>query len=195
MGFRVSWIAFEGLGRQSCLDLVGMVDTGELDDACEAPFSMAVLPTGWGILFSNDFTYASDDRLSRFSGRCRIVGCQIEETIMYCRAAAYENGKLTWSAAHDSNEGLLHLETSGALPKEFEEIQRRLLEEQEQGGGESSDTDYVFDIPIESAAALTGYRHDKWKFDWGEPAFTALAGTITKKIKQPFWKKLLGTKS
>ncbi|UVC07287.1 hypothetical protein IHQ71_18975 [Rhizobium sp. TH2] len=172
-----------------------MIDTNQLDEACEAPFSMADLPTGWIVLFSNDFDYASDDRLARLSGRCRVVGCQVEETIMYCRTVGYGSGKLIWSAAHDSSEGLLHLKTSGALPKQFKEIERRLLEEQEQSGSESSDTDYVFDIPIETAAMLTGYRHDQWKFDWGEPAFTALAATISEEIKQPFWKKLLGVKS
>jgi hypothetical protein len=27
--------------------------------------------------------------------------------------------------------------------------------------------DYTFDIPVEVAAAVCKYRHDRWKFEWG----------------------------
>jgi hypothetical protein len=29
-------------------------------------------------------------------------------------------------------------------------------------------------MPVELARYLTGYRHDRWKFDWGKPRFTKL---------------------
>jgi len=32
--------------------------------------------------------------------------------------------------------------------------------------------DYLFDIPIELAAEVTGYRHDRSEFAWGQPHFT-----------------------
>jgi hypothetical protein len=34
--------------------------------------------------------------------------------------------------------------------------------------------DYTFDIPVEVAAAVCKYRHDRWKFEWGNPQFTRL---------------------
>jgi hypothetical protein len=34
--------------------------------------------------------------------------------------------------------------------------------------------DYIFDIPVETAFQLTGYRHDLAKFAWGQSHFTAL---------------------
>lgn len=34
--------------------------------------------------------------------------------------------------------------------------------------------DYIFDIPLELAEALTGYRHDRRKFSWGTPRFTVV---------------------
>lgn len=195
MGFRISWVGFEDLDRRSCLNLIGMTDTGEPDEATEAPFSMATLPTGWTILFANDFDYASDKRLAQLSGRCRVVGCQVQETVMYCRAAGYNQGKLVWSATHDSSKGLLHLETVGTLPGQFAEIERQLRAEQEENGGEDADTDYIFDIPTATTAALTGYKHDVAIFDWGEPAFTVLAGFTEGNAGQPWWKSLLGLKS
>ena len=34
--------------------------------------------------------------------------------------------------------------------------------------------DYTFDIPVEEAAAVCKYRHDRWKFEWGKLQFTRL---------------------
>jgi hypothetical protein len=34
--------------------------------------------------------------------------------------------------------------------------------------------DYGFDIPVELAREITGYRHDRVEFDWGKPRFTTL---------------------
>jgi hypothetical protein len=38
----------------------------------------------------------------------------------------------------------------------------------------TSDVDYFFDIPVDLAAEQTGYCHDRWEFDWGEPRFAVL---------------------
>jgi hypothetical protein len=183
MGFRISWIAFEGLDRARCLDLVCMTDTDHLDEANEEPFSMASLPTGWTVLFSNDFEYVSHQKLALLSDTCRIVGCRIDENVMYSSASAFENGKLIWSLAHNSSEGHEHLETARQLPDEFDEIRTRLSSQQDV-------EDYIADIPLVIAAKCTGYRHDQWKFDWGVPAFMrVLPGTGAK----PHWfKRLLG---
>jgi hypothetical protein len=39
--------------------------------------------------------------------------------------------------------------------------------------GDSPEVDYIFDIPVELANALCGYRHDQ-RLDWGNPKFTRL---------------------
>lgn len=178
MGYRISWIGFEGLDRAACLALIGMRDTARVDEANEAPFSMANLPTGWTILFSNDFDYASDHRLAVCSNACRVIGCRIDETIMYSSATAFENGHALWSVCHDSGEGLMHLQARGESPKEFADIREKLIAEQEADGGAEADTDYVFEIPVELAAVSTGYRHDRWKFEWGEPEFTEVEPAV-----------------
>jgi hypothetical protein len=41
-------------------------------------------------------------------------------------------------------------------------------------GGETLSFDYTFDIPVEVAAAVCKYRHDRWKFEWSKPQFTRL---------------------
>ena len=49
-----------------------------------------------------------------------------------------------------------------------------LLKQQDAEGGSKALVDYVFDIPVRLAEDLCGYRHDRWKFDWGQPVFTRL---------------------
>jgi hypothetical protein len=49
------------------------------------------------------------------------------------------------------------------------------------GGGETPTFDYTFDIPVEVAAAVCKYRHDRWKIEWGKPQFTWLDVAIGSK--------------
>jgi hypothetical protein len=41
MGFRISWIGFQGAGKADVLAMFGGVDSGIPDEANEAPFSIA----------------------------------------------------------------------------------------------------------------------------------------------------------
>ena len=91
---------------------------------------------------------------------------------MCCSATMFENGGPVWSLSHDSSKGVMHLQTDGQLPKDFADIREKLFGEQDSDGGPVSDTDYIFDIPVELAAAVTGYRHDRSDLDWGKPQFT-----------------------
>jgi hypothetical protein len=40
-----------------------------------------------------------------------------------------------------------------------------MQKQQTMAGGETLSFDYTFDIPVEVAAAVCKYRHDRWKFD------------------------------
>ena len=173
MGWKISWVGFSGLTKAEVLDLVGATDTGEIDEANEADFSGAEIPD-WYILFSNDFDFVSESTLSKLSSRGTVVGCQLHEGVMVSAAYGYDRGNAQWSVMHNAQDGISDLSTSGAPPTELEPIRERLSQQQYDAGGEVADVDYIFDIPVELAAAICGYRHDRLKFDWGEPKFTAL---------------------
>jgi len=51
---------------------------------------------------------------------------------------------------------------------------RQMQKQQTTAGGETLSFDCTFDIPVEVAAAVCKYRHDRWKFEWGKPQFTRL---------------------
>jgi hypothetical protein len=174
MGFSISWVGFKNLSKAEVLKRSGFHDTGVHDEANEAPFSLAELPTGWVVLFSNDFDYGSSEHLIGLSSGAMVLSCQAEEHVMFSAAHCYANGQEAWSVSHDSQKGRYEISTRGTLPPAFAPIKIRLSAKQDDSGGAASNVDYTFDIPVELAAELTGYRHDRWKFDWGQPNFTVL---------------------
>ena len=174
MGFSISWLAFKALSEMEVLKRTGFRDTGVYDEANESPFSLAELPTGWTILFANDFDYGSAEHLIALSAGAMIVACQAEEHVMFSAAHCCAEGRESWSVWHDCERGRYDLSVRGALPAELEPIRKRLIAKQDESGGARSNVDYTFDIPVELACELTGYRHDFSKFDWGQPHFTRL---------------------
>jgi hypothetical protein len=174
MGFSISWIGFKALNKTEAIRRAGFRDTGSQDEANEAPYSAAALPTGWTILFSNDFDYGSAEHLLVLSLGTMVVACQTEEHIMYGAAHCSLDGREVWSVWHDSERGIYDLSTRGALPAELESIRKRLTAKQKESGGAESIVDYIYDTPVEFLYAMTGYRHDRSTFDWGQPHFTAL---------------------
>jgi hypothetical protein len=174
MGFAISWIAFRGKGKDDVPPLLGLVDSGEHDEANESPVSAAALPTGWYVVFFNDYSFVTPERLVRLSAGCTVVACQVEEHVMASASYFYQDGRHIWTVDHQSDRGRYDLSVDGDPPALFSEVRDRLFREQDEGGGERSDVDFVFDVPLELAAELCGYKHDFWKFDRGEPIFTRL---------------------
>jgi len=174
MGYSISWIAFQAKDKRHVLPSLGFVDTGEADEANESPVSAAALPTGWYVVFFNDYTFTTPERLAKFSAGCTVVACQVEEHVMASAALLYKNGCRVWTVTHESERGRYDLSIGGDPPDLFRDLRDSLLKEQDDAGGEKADVDFVFDVPVQLAAELCGYRHDRWKFDWGEPVFSRL---------------------
>ncbi|MCV3764956.1 hypothetical protein [Rhizobium sp. TRM95796] len=192
MGFRICWIALESEDRQRCLQTFGMVETGRSDEELELPFSLATLPTGWTILFSNDESNPSEAQAGVYSRAARVIRCQVNENEMTSAVTCYAEGELLWSLTHNSELGFYHIAPAGAAPSFVHEIIARLTAEQDANGGEKSDVDFLFEAPIELAAELTGFRHDESEFDWGEANFVEVR-PIGKKAdlgKKSLWRRI-----
>jgi hypothetical protein len=175
VGFKISWIGFQGAAKHQVLQRAGLRDTGERDEANEAPFSGAEIPSGWFILFSNDFSFASPERVASFSADCLTIACQAHEGIMASSSCAFERGVSLWQMEHDSQRRSNDLSVTGSPPARFQSIQDRLRKLQaQQDESQLLRVDYIFDIPVETAESVCGYRHDRWRFAWGKPIFTRL---------------------
>jgi hypothetical protein len=93
---------------------------------------------------------------------------------MFSSCHLAKNDQQLWNVWHDAREGIYDLHSTGAAPADFETIASAQKAEQDTAGGEEADVDHLFDAPINLAASITGYRHDQWSYDWGEPQFTII---------------------
>ena len=177
MGFSISWFGFEGKRKARVLASFGLRDLGTIDAANGALFSVAELPTGWTILFVNDYEFGGDAGvLAEVSAHSHVIACQAEEHVMASAAHGYRRGRREWEVVHDSSHGRDDLAVTGRPPAQLVEIRQRLAARNEKQDPDAwPRVDYLFDVPVELAASETGYRHDRYRFDWGEPQFAAAA--------------------
>ena len=171
MGYRISWLAAKGLSAAKLLDHFALVSSDEPDEANEAAFSVTELPTGWTVLWSNDQTFASIERCQPLSKLAPVLSCWVNETVMFSSANYFENGDYRWFVGHNAQESPRDLASGGDLPAQFEGIRTRLLAEQDAEDADRAEVDFVFDIPLELAQSVCGFKHDLCEFDWGTPQF------------------------
>jgi hypothetical protein len=179
MGFAVSWIAVKGKSKNELLAELRLRDSGEEDEAYDTPISGATLPDGWYVVFLNKYSHplVEEGSVVKLSANCQVIVCLIEEHVMASLARLYENGLQVWEVSHQGDEDISNLETSGTLPARFAGIRNGLMKQQREEGGDPPEVDFIFDIPLDLAESICGYRHDKAEFDFGEPHFTALVPT------------------
>jgi hypothetical protein len=176
MGYSTSWIATK-LPGEEVRALLRLEPTGEKTDFAELTLCDTTLPGGWYLLVANSCDFAERQSLSRLSQNCDLIVCSVEEHVMFSMASGWRNGEQIWWIEHDSEQGDEHLATFGDLPSRFTEIRDRLTHEQSEKG----DADYIFDIPVEVACALTGYRHDVYGDAPDDQPFEVLRET------KPWW--------
>jgi hypothetical protein len=166
MGLMCSWIALKGVSKSEFLAAVGLVETDvrrEVQPGCgEVDFAYGESPTGWAVVFSEDFEWASRERIVELSRLGPTVGCQFEDKVeMTSIATGAENGLELWRMFHNNEEDVYRLDVSGDPPPEFPAIRDKLFRDQEEDGGEASSVDFIHDIPLEVSRAVCGDRVDE----------------------------------
>ncbi|MBI3411283.1 MAG: hypothetical protein HY040_23360 [Planctomycetes bacterium] len=158
MGFRVLLVAVSGKDPATIHDELGVIATDQFEEIAESPVVGVSLSNGSYLLYINDEALIVPDDVvfARLSMNARLIACYTNETCMESMTTSWENGRINWSVHHDAQQGIEHLETNGRLPSPFFPIRDRLLAQQHG----SKDTDYVFDIPVELAKVIGGFRHD-----------------------------------
>jgi hypothetical protein len=84
---------------------------------------------------------------------------------MISYASLWQGGRYIWKIRHNSDQDVEHLEASGDLPPQFEgfrdtAMDKQRVHEERRRPGEWG-VDYVFDVPLDTAAGITGYRHGR----------------------------------
>ena len=193
MGFSIAWIAVQTENNDSIFELLDVSPTTEEDEYFESKFSGSALKNGWFLLVGQgcENRLVQKDVLSELSQFGPTVACSVEEHVMYSSAEYWCSGSKKWSAAHDAQQGMYNLETSGALPNLFESLKIRVSKDQDAEGGEKADVDLIFDIPLLLASELTGFKHDEDCESLAQPnpvVFSEKGRTTTTTVKRPWWK-------
>jgi len=183
MGYSMAWAAVRGGTPQAVHGALALRGTGTREEIPESDITGAELPGGWYMVASNrdKLRFTEDAVLGLLSRVGEVVVCLVEEHVMCSSAARWRDGQRVWSVFHDAGgrKGIECLEVKGQPPASFAAIRDRLFAEQSAAGGKKAGVDYVFDIPVELAHSLTGYRHDQDIPGRPKDAFEVLVSTST----------------
>ena len=163
MGYSLSWLAVRGKSPEAVQGELGFRPTGEREEIPEADLSGVELPNGWYLIVSNrSEQVASDAAMQRLSiSGGELVTCFVEEHVMFSSATGWKDGRKCWSVIHNAQERCDHLDTQGNLPSTFSSILAQLKTKQQDADANKRRVDFLFDVPVELARSLVGYRHDK----------------------------------
>jgi hypothetical protein len=191
MGVSLSWIAVKGFNPQAVNTTLGLRPTGVKEDFPESSLSAAQLPTGFYLVIFNR-EELSAGTLRKFSDAFPLLYGFMEEHVMFSTVAAWESGKEIWSIVHDAQKNILDLEVKGKPPESFTKIRDRLMAQQYAEGVEEPEVDHIFDVPVEVAKELTGFRYDQDIDGINHGAFKVLERVGNGASPLKLFKKLLG---
>lgn len=163
MGYSLSVLAVQCSDPDVALSRLNIVRTGQTCEyACEQLTGHA-MPQGWYLVVANccDHRFLQAKVLGPLSQNYRVVACSIEEHVMFSSAEEWVAGAMAWRAVHAGENGPIDLKTSGALPPSFQSMANALAAKQEAEDGKTAEVDHYFDIPLNAAKAITGFKHDE----------------------------------
>lgn len=184
MGFSISWIAVRYKTPDTLLEELSLKRTGEMSEYPEAPICGRTLPGGWFMLVFDEINHplVTTKSFAAISKDCDAVICSIEEHVMVATSELWRNGEQIWRIEHDAQQSIDHIEASGNLPSEYAAIVEEYATQQENAGGKKADTDYFFEIPLQIAKNIVGFKHDESDFqDEGFEEFQDVA--VSPKIR------------
>lgn len=180
MGFDMSWICVDGIDQDALYEALEFVPRGGKVDRYDlgterVPWAGATLKSGWCAVFASATgamdlpTGTNTPRLARLPAKSRSITCVVLEGPMVSYASFWQGGRRTWEILHNRSHGVRNLDASGDLPAEFAGIrdiamEKQRTQEESRRPGQFG-VDYVFDVPLETAATITGFRHDRWVED------------------------------
>ena len=190
MGYSLSLLTIQSADPDAALSTLNIIRTGQsCEYACEQLTGYA-LPQGWYLVVANrcDHSFLRPDVLGTLSQGNRIVACSIEERVMFSSAEEWAAGTMAWWVAHSGEHDLTDLKVSGTLPPGFQSMADALVAKQELEGGKAAGVDHYFDIPLNAAKAITGFKHDEVAHGVDYAKFDLLKETTAQRNRQRWWK-------
>jgi hypothetical protein len=162
MGYRICYIASPIPPGELAASL-GLTVKGTSDEMPDGEWLVAKLKSsGWSVLWAEDEDFGKTARttLIDLSRAADVILCEVNETVMWSSAEAFRNGASVWRIAHAGDgEDRYDLTVEGNPPEGFAAIRQALEQEQRDDDGT---VDFIFEIPLDVAAASHGFRHDRY---------------------------------
>ena len=186
MGFSLSWLAVKGKSSQAVLEELGFRSTGQHESIPESELTAVKMPNGWYLIVSQHTEQVVSDSLLRklSASGCELVTCSVEEHVMVSKSSEWKDGRIYWVVSHDAQKGSQDLDYQGELPSDFNSIKDGLIAKK------LPDCDYIFDIPVETARSVVGYRYDQDVPGLNGDVFEVLSCSSK---KSSFFKRLFGS--
>ena len=80
---------------------------------------------------------------------------------MCSSAEGWNNGQRRWRVEHDAQQSGRHLTTTGALPATYAETLRQAQDAQDAEDADEAAVDFFFEVPLQLARDLAGFKHDE----------------------------------
>jgi hypothetical protein len=177
MGYRISWLAVQGIDKATVYDRLGFTPSGKTGFAFDHPTTGMQLSNGWTVVGFNRLAHelVDDDEVRRLSAGWTVMACNYCETTMCSTASLWKDGKEVWGVWHFSNDTVDHLETSGLLPAEFAIIEEHYRALQAQEDANETLVDHMIEIPMAIATRITSFIHNEGPadFEYLEPKHRA----------------------
>jgi hypothetical protein len=177
VGFNMSWIFVDQVELNDLYAALDVKSTGETVDPYDLGTSRVPLAglkprDGWCAIFGHysfvlDITIAADPpRLARLPAKSRAVSCVVLEHANISYASLWQGGREIWQAHHQpSKEQPERLDFWGDLPSSFLGTWEAAVQKQRESDAMRKPGElgvgYVFGVPLDAAAEITGFRYDR----------------------------------
>ncbi len=109
---------------------------------------------------------------------------------MYSAAEGWRGGKRIWRIEHDAEKSARHLECSGELPATYAVALGEAESEQDAEDAGAKEVDFYFEIPLQVARSIVGFKHDEENPGIDYESFTVIerTGSVGQSHWWKFWK-------
>jgi hypothetical protein len=163
MGFSIAWVAFRGLPTEVALNRLSLRETGRNAEYAKATIAGHRLTDDWFLIVAkgSEHSLISSDSLSSLSQQSDVLACSVSEHVMFSSAEFWKDGTRVWRIEHDAEESTRHLLTSGAMPEDYQAVLQQITEQQDSEDAGPKEVDFFFDVPLQVAYRIAGFKHDE----------------------------------
>jgi hypothetical protein len=192
VGVSISWVAFKGVTDVVGLSRLGLSLTARSSSFGQERYLGRSLPGAWYLVVERKWNskIVSSSSLSALSADCEVVAGWVEEHVMFSAAEGWRDGQKTWRLEHDAEKSDRHIECSGEPPTTYPAALAEAEAEQDAEDAGSKEVDFYFEIPLQVARSIVGFKHDEANpgEDAGQYTVLERVGSAAKNHWWRFWK-------